>query len=256
MRLRTVIVILALACAATASAGWARWFGVSRPTATAAPPADTNIIAYWPCEVWTTNGSGEYETTSTVGAATILRLYWLGSGYTRGVLPSASGHGGTSSVEIVNLDNSTRGRFDIISSSLLNGKAACTIEYWVRTIPDTLGDRQRVVSLGTTYVGLQTGSSGNGFRAWCNNTSGSLLGTNVVPSNVWTHVCMTYSSVDKVLALYVGGVLSASTTADRGAISQNANLYYEQARLGSQIDDIRIRTRALASNEVWAIANP
>lgn len=258
MRVRALIVSVVL-LAGTCYAGFIQsWFAASRPAAASPPAVDTNTIAYWPCETWTTNAAGEYETLSTVSTGTILRLYWMGAGYTRGILPGNDPHSGTGGIAIVNLDDSARGRWDIINSSLLNGAAGCTLEYWQKTPSnDTSTTGHRMHSNGTKQLGLLPADLGTNFYAYVNITSGGLrTGGSGMQTGVWTHVCFTYDSAAQLMAVYVGGVLIGARTENRGAIQMDANILWSIGRGNAQFDDIRVRNRALTSNEVWSAAHP
>jgi hypothetical protein len=82
MRLRTVIVILALACAVPAKAGWARWFGVSRPTATAAAASGAPFTNYYTLRIWypwenaLTNAAGKITNAAPNQSANDLTSLW------------------------------------------------------------------------------------------------------------------------------------------------------------------------------------
>ena len=156
--------------------------------------------------------------------------------------------------------NGTNALVTINDSASLKLTSAMTLEAWVN--PSTVTSWWRdVIYKGNDNYYLE-GSSDNGGAIATGGTfagaNGTLYGSAVLPTNVWSHIAATYDGA--ALRLYFNGTL-ISSQARTGAIATSTNplqiggdSIWGQFFQGA-IDEVRIYNRALTQAEIQADMN-
>jgi len=143
--------------------------------------------------------------------------------------------------------------------SMPTGSSPRTLCFWVK-----LNSYPTEIVCGITGYGYDGGGSlfiissmnssyANKLYLW-NNGSG-YISSHVVPLNIWTHVCVTYSG--NIIKFYMnatpdsGGDISLST-ADGGFRVNYSNIYSE---FDGSIDEILLYNRVLSQEEITQIYN-
>ena len=173
--------------------------------------------------------------------------------------------------------NGTNQWLDVPNSPSLNPTGSFTIESWVKVTGD--GSTTYIIMSKWAGVGVDYRSYGIGiipgyglgfaiadaahqadgvFQTF-NTTS------NVVPSNVWTHIAAVYNQSNGVRSIYVNGVNIANhtntpitvlnTPLDPGIGAELANSTTPTGFFVGQIDEVSFYSRALSGPEIQAIYN-
>ena len=142
-----------------------------------------------------------------------------------------------------------------------------TISAWVKA--SALANWARIFDIGndtTTYMNLTADAGGtNALRFSITNSGGGneqLIDGPALALNTWTHLAVTLSG--NTATLYVNGVAYASNVAmtihptNLGGTTHNylGKSQYNDPAFNGSIDDFRIYSRALSSQEVLALARP
>lgn len=134
-----------------------------------------------------------------------------------------------------------------------------TIEAWVR--PSTLGNRMTVIDMGaeTTLVPiLEVGPCSGRTKAVCVVTPGvwqAETGSDVISTDVWTHIAYTKSGPGATHKIYVNGVLQTLATNASANYASTSVTKRIGARLTAQdfygaIDEVRVSNIARTGDEI------
>lgn len=101
------------------------------------------------------------------------------------------------------------------------------------------------------------------FYFWKSGVSYTLSAATALTANAWSHIVVTYDGVSS--KMYVNGVLSNSSTPNAGPLSSNTHILSIAARQSASsnydlpfvgaIDDVRVYSRALSSDEISTLYN-
>jgi len=123
----------------------------------------------------------------------------------------------------------------------------------------------RIIEKGSAGVDYALLSSSDGYYGLIYDNLGGYIQNYPgysLPLNEWHHLFVVYDGAAGTLKMYVDGILLRTDNGSAGRTCQKTtgSLYIGQALSGiaffnGSIDDMRIYSRALASNEVYAIYN-
>ena len=160
-------------------------------------------------------------------------------------------NGGTTSVSVLN-------------SASLNLYQNLTVSVWVKTSSLNSGaaDPAALVARGGLYVAntqwmLRLNSNSN-FTFWVGdgNSDAEYVTSGVYTKGYWESYAVTFNSTNKLISLFINGILDATYTSAYTAQSNSAiafilgNQVDTQHAFTGSLDDVRIYNRALSTNEL------
>lgn len=139
-----------------------------------------------------------------------------------------------------------------------------SIAFWVKTT-QTAGTPQWYSGAGLVDGDVPfsandfgTALVGGKFAFGVGNPDTTIVSTTAINNGVWHHCVATRQEASGLLSVYVDGNLQATGTATKNTLSAPANLLFGVTGgnyFNGSLDEVKIFTRALASNEVAALYN-
>ncbi len=206
----------------------------------AALPVPKDHVGWWPLDA--TSGSIATNAAWSGNNGTVSGASWNASGRIGGCL---NFNGVNSSV--------------LIANPLVND---FSIAFWVKTT-QTAGTPQwyngaGLVDADVAFTANDFGTAlvGGKFGFGVGNPDTTIISTTSINDGVWHHCVATRQEATGVMSVYVDGNFQATGTATKNTLSSPAQLKFGTTGgnyLNGSLDDVRIFTRTLASNEVAAL---
>ena len=197
--------------------------------------------------------------------------YWPLDATNAGFTVDASGNGNSGAVTNVALSNSGRvngclvfngaNSFVSVTNPLGND---FSLAFWAKTTQSTgSGQWYNGVGLVDADAPLNnndfgTGLVGGKFAFGVGNPDTTIASTTVISDGNWHHCVATRQGATGGLCVYVDGVLQATGTGTKNTLNATARLLFGAYASGGgffngSLDDVKIFSRTLASNEVAAL---
>jgi len=242
---------------------WCQW---NHPS-----PAGTNFYA-WDCisSFEILQAADPTQVASALAVAMDPVGYWPLDATNGNITLDLSGNGNHGAVTNASLNNSGRvngclnfngaSSFVQITNPVAND---FSIAFWVKTT-QTAGTGQWYNGAGLvdgdapfTKDDFGTALVGGKFALGIGNPDTTILSTTAINDGAWHQCVATRQQSSGVLCLYVDGVLQATGTANRNTLNASARLLFSAIASGNglfngSLDEVKIFTRALNSNEVTA----
>jgi hypothetical protein len=205
-------------------------------------PVPADQIGYWPLDA--TAGTVAVDATSNGNIGTVNGAGWNASGRVNGCLVF---NGVNNSVQI---NNPVVNDFSI--AFWVKTSQTASTPQWYNGAGLVDGDApENANDFGVALVG---GKLGFGIG----NPDTTILSTMSINDGAWHHCVATRQQATGVIELYVDGNLQASATVNRNSLNASAHLLFGAIASGGgyfngSLDEVKIFSRALSSNEVAAL---
>jgi hypothetical protein len=213
----------------------------TRNTATYAVPQ--NYVGYWPLDE--TSGTIANDLSGAGNNGSLVNPATWATGFIGGCLTLY----GSQSNSYVQLNNPLNNDF--------------TISLWVKTTQDPAGATTWTTGKGLVSNTNDLGTSvlGGKFAFGVGNPSTTIQSTTSIRDGNWHHCVATRQQTTGIMSVYVDGALEATGIGSRNTLNASSRLLFGAVStltpgggfFNGSLDDIKIFSRTLSSNEVYAL---
>ncbi len=209
-----------------------------------AQPVPMSFTGYWPLDA--TSGTVASDVSGSANNGTVNGATWNASGRVNGCLTF---NGSSSYMQVTN--------------TLVND---FSIACWVKTT-QAPGSGQWYNGVGLVDGDASGGANdfgtamvGGKFAFGVGNPDTTILSTTSINDGFWHHCVATRQQSSGTMRVYVDGLLQATGTGSRNSLNSSAHLLFGAIASGGgyfngSLDEVKIFTRTLATNEVAALYN-